>query len=550
MIQDSESEINWLLFYNQSQLADYRSIILALSSGFLMGLSPAPLNLWLLSWVALVPLWCLIFQNQRSIKSIILLSLSWGFGYHGLALFWITGIHPMTWMGVPWLASLLIAIAVWLTITFWGTFLVVVWAVLFVFIERLFLKFNHSNLIFYRVLLGLTIWCCLESLWSHSPLWWSSLSYTQSPNNLAILQLAKFSGFNTVTAAIVAVNGLIAEIVLYQEKISKKKSLESKFNLLLFKQKKIIFYLPLLLFASLHLWGFWLYNQSITINNLEPIKVGIIQGNIPNEIKLYSEGGARAIKGYTTGYQTLAAQKVAVVLTPETALPFYWNDITNNSDFYRAVIKEKVPAWVGAFGQKGTSYTNSLFTLTGEGKTFSRYDKSKLVPLGEYIPFEPIIGKIIDRLSPLEAHLQAGTPNQIFNTPFGQAIVGICYESAFSEHFRRQIREGGEFIITASNNAHYSMAMPAQHHAQDVIRAIESDRWAARATNTGYSAIVDPHGNTIWRSAINQYQIHAGTIYRRQTKTLYVRWGDWLTRMLLIISVIGMMKNQVVFNRE
>jgi apolipoprotein N-acyltransferase len=534
--------MNWLLSFKKSRLADYQQLILALGSGFLMGLSPAPLNLWLLSWIALVPLWCLIFQNQRSLKSIILLSLSWGFGYHGLALFWITGIHPMTWMGVPWLASLSIAIAVWLIIAFWGAFLVVVWAVLFILSDRLFEKFNQSNLSFYRVLLGLTIWCSLESLWSYSPLWWSSLSYTQSPNNLAILQLTKFSGFNTVTAAIVAVNGLIAEIVLFQEIIHKKISLESKFNLLLKKQKKIVIYLPLLLFVGLHLWGFWLYNRSLTVANLEPIKVGIIQGNIPNEIKLYSEGWAKAIKAYTTGYQTLAKQKVDVVLTPETALPFYWNDITNNSDFYRAVIKEKVPAWVGAFGQTGTSYTNSLFTLTGEGKTFSRYDKSKLVPLGEYIPFEPIIGKIIDRLSPLEAHLQAGKPNQIFNTPFGQAIVGICYESAFSEHFRRQAEEGGEFIVTASNNAHYSSAMPAQHHAQDVIRAIESDRWSARATNTGYSAIVDPHGNTIWRSAINRFQIHAGTIYRRQTKTLYVKWGDWLTKIFLIISVVGIIR--------
>jgi len=38
--------------------------------------------------------------------------------------------------------------------------------------------------------------------------------------------------------------------------------------------------------------------------------------------------------------------------------------------------------------------------------------------------------------------------------------------------------------------------MPAQHHAQDVMRAIESDRWAVRATNTGYSGIIDPHGRT------------------------------------------------------
>ena len=121
-------------------------------------------------------------------------------------------------------------------------------------------------------------------------------------------------------------------------------------------------------------------------------------------------------------------------------------------------------------------------------------------------------------------------------TPFGQAITGICYESAFSEHFRRQAKSGGEFIITASNNAHYSAIMPAQHHAQDIIRAIETDRWMARATNTGYSAIVDPHGKTLWISNLDTYELSKGTIYRRTTETLYVKWGDWLTIILCMIA--------------
>ena len=533
--------MNWLLVLKKRKSVDFKQFILAICSGVLMGLSPAPLNLWLLSWIALTPLWLLIFQGKKSYQEIALLGFSWGFGYHGLALFWITGVHPMTWMGVPWLASLLIAISVWLIISFWGAFLVTLWTVVLIFIERKILKTKSKNLfiiILTRVLIGVTIWCCLETLWSYGSLWWSSLSYTQSPNNLAILQLTKFSGFNTVTAAIVAVNGLIAEAIrsdLILVPSPNRRGLGRGLEDL--KSKSIIFGLPIILFISLHLWGLWLYNRPITKDDLEPIKVGIIQGNIPNEIKLYSEGWQKAIQGYTTGYQKLAKQGVNVVLTPETALPFYWENIINNSDFYRAVISEKVPAWVGAYGQENTSYTNSLFTLTEEGKTFSRYDKTILVPLGEYIPFEPIIGKIIDRLSPLEAHLQAGKPNQTFNTPFGRAIVGICYESAYSRHFRYQAKAGGEFIITASNNAHYSTTMPAQHHAQDVIRAIGSDRWAARATNTGYSAIVDPHGRTLWKSQINRYQIHAGTIYRRETKTLYVQWGDWLTVLLLIISV-------------
>ena len=76
----------------------------------------------------------------------------------------------------------------------------------------------------------------------------------------------------------------------------------------------------------------------------------------------------------------------------------------------------------------------------------------------------------------------------------------------------------------------------AQHQAQDLMRAIETDRWAVRATNTGYSGIIDPHGTIVWRSQPKTYEIHADTIYRRSTKTLYVRWGDWLTPLLLALT--------------
>jgi apolipoprotein N-acyltransferase len=91
--------------------------------------------------------------------------------------------------------------------------------------------------------------------------------------------------------------------------------------------------------------------------------------------------------------------------------------------------------------------------------------------------------------------------------------------------------------------------MPAQHHAQDVMRAIETDRWTARATNTGYSAIVDPRGRTLWISGINTYAIHADTIYRRQTQTLYVKWGDWLTKVLLILGIIGSIRFWQIYHR-
>jgi apolipoprotein N-acyltransferase len=509
-----------------------------------MGLTPAPVEAWFLAWIALVPLWFWVAKAQ-SVRQCALSGLVWGIGYHGLALFWITGIHPMTWMGVPWLASLAIAIFCWTFITFWGAALVAIWAALLFGIWNLGFgihqKFRISTLL--RVLIGTALWCGLEALWSAGSLWWSSLSYTQSPHNLVILHLGQLSGPATVTAAIVAVNGLMGEAwISYQHRrdaqelnarrlLAQRDAVASpveRSN----RQPVTLLGMAAGLLIVLHLIGFGLESRPLNQPQEAALNVGIVQGNIGNDIKLYTEGKRRALERYTNGYLKLVNQGVDAVLTPEGALPFFLSDL-KRQDFYSAILDQGVVAWVGAFGERGRSYTNSVFTIMGNGETFSRYDKAKLVPLGEYIPFESVLGGLIDRLSPLDAHLVAGSPTQLFETPFGRAIAGICYESAFAEHFRRQAAAGGQFILSSSNDAHYSSEMPAQHHAQDVMRAIETDRWAVRATNTGYSAIVDPHGRTLWMSGINTYETHADTIYRRQTKTPYVRWGDWLTKVLL-----------------
>ncbi|NJL62740.1 MAG: apolipoprotein N-acyltransferase [Methylacidiphilales bacterium] len=518
--------------------------MIALISGVLMGTTVAPFNIWFYAWFALAPLWVLVIkQSQKSEfkkKKIILFPLLWGIGYHGVALSWITGIHPMTWMGVPWLASIAIAFFALSFITLWGAALVTFWVIILLGIANFnFVTHPKSQSVspLIRVLIATAIWCGLEKLWSMGPLWWSSLSYTQSPHNLLILHLGQLGGTSAITAAIIVINGLLAEAYLaYSSSIpNKKKDSQAR------GMKYFVFATGL--FISLHLIGYGLYSRPLVESPEAALKVGIIQGNIPNKIKLYPEGFRRAIQGYTNGYLTLAAQNVDAVLTPEGALPFFLRDIQAGS-LIQAIRKQGVVAWIGGFGERGSSYNNSLFTFTGKGEVFSRYDKNKLVPLGEYVPFEEILGGIINRLSPLEAHQVPGTSNQLFDTPFGRAIVGICYESAFPESFRRQAAAGGQFILSAANNAHYSQAMPAQHHAQDIMRAIETDRWAVRATNTGYSGFVNPHGKTIWISGHNSYEVHAERIYRRQTKTLYVRWGDWLTPFLISLSIVVLLLNR------
>jgi apolipoprotein N-acyltransferase len=518
--------------YMREKLQYLLPYLVALTSGIFMGVTVAPFELWFFAWVALAPLWVIVVKNNTTNSPApypLLPALIWAIAYHGIALFWITGIHPMNWLGVPWWPSLFITIFCWSFISFWGGLLVSLWAFLMVRLDK--------QKPWLRVLVGTALWCGLEGLWSSGSLWWSSLSYTQSPHNLVILHLGQVSGPTAVTAVIVGVNGLVAEAwnSLTQRRKDAKEEREISVSLR-FVNKYFISAVILLITA--HVLGFILYSQPL--NNLEntALKIGVIQGNIPNQIKILRQGYSIAITNYNNGYLQLANQGVDGVLTPESALPLYQSNF-DQIPLLDAIKEKKVVAWLGAFGRTGTSYTNSLFTVNGEGEVVSRYDKSKLVPLGEFVPFEEVIGWLVQRLSPLDEHQVHGAKNQVFDTPLGRAIVGICYESAFSEIFRYQAFNGGQFILSASNDAHYTQAMADQHHAQDIMRAIETDRWAVRATNTGYSAFVDPHGRTLWKSNYNSYETHAEVIYPRQSQTFYVRFGDWLMVVLLVLGVLG-----------
>ncbi|MBM0743923.1 apolipoprotein N-acyltransferase [Phormidium sp. CLA17] len=499
-----------------------------------MSLAVAPLNWWGLAWISLVPLWIIVNGERQktngSMVSPTTCAIAWGIGYHGSALSWITGLHPLMWLGVPWLASIAITLFCWAFITLWGVALLVIWTGgMRLGAASWGVEHRGIGSSLFRVLLGTALWCGVETLCNLTPLAWTSISYTQSPGNLSILHLGQLSGAMTVTAAIAAVNGLLAEAWISWQSGSRD------------RLARFLLAIAALLFVTCHLFGYWLYRQPLNDLATSALKVGIVQGNVPTRIKLFSEGLQQAKVGYAKGYTTLIDQGAEAVLTPEGALPFLWNDRSRaNSLFYQAVLDKKKVAWLGTFTAQKGGVARSLLTLNPQGESISRYDKVKLVPLGEYIPFQELLGTLIGKLTTVAENGLPGTLNQQLNTPWGQAIASICYDSAFPEVFRGQAARGGQFILTASNLDPYSEVLMAQHQAQDLMRAIETDRWAVRATNTGYSGVIDPHGRIVWRSQPQTYEIHAETIYRRQNQTGYVRWGDWLTPLLLgLATLIG-----------
>lgn len=498
-----------------------------------MGL--APVNAWPLAWIALVPLWRVAQNPQQSFRRALGYAAVWGMAYHGTALSWITGLHPMMWMGMSWASSIAIALFAWAFITLWGAAIGVTWVGLMIAISR-WLPVKGAT----RVLLGTALWCAAEWVWSKGPLYWSSLSYTQSPHNLLGLQLGQLAGPITVTAAIVGVNGLLAEAL--GEAGNRRRALGNR-------NRRFGAYAAAL-FLGLHLIGWGLYSQPLADSSTQALAVGLIQGNIPTAQKLTGKGIQASRQIYLSGYEALVSEGADLVVTPEGAIPQEWDAfLQDRNPLQRAVVKLGVPLVLGTFvpqeiDDSDTPIMQSLLTLTPEGQVTGRYNKVKLVPLGEYLPFEKVLKPFIGRLSPFSESMAPGSFDQLLETSFGPMAAGICYESAFAELFRQQVKRGGQAILTASNNDPYSPRQMMQHHAQDVMRAVETNRWQVRVTNTGISGIVDPKGRSRWLSTPNEYTTHLETIYRRRTQTPYVRWGDWLTPLLLALSAIAIVLSQ------
>lgn len=517
-----------------------------------MGISPV--NAWFLAWFAMVPLWCHVRQaiESQAIESQAIESQAtkhhwkwrdvlvgaglWGMAYHAVALSWVTGLHPMTWLGFTWLESFLAIVAfAWVFVSIWATLIVIVWSGLMIGLDRLVRKIGAGKglSVGSQILLGTALWCAIEWIWSQGPLYWSSLSFTQSPGNLWILQLGRLSGHAVVTAAIVAVNGLLAEVWLRRADV---------------RMKRVYLRWAIALAIALHLIGLGFYVQPLSDRPDNAVKVGLVQGNIPTIRKLTASGIQESRKVYLEGYESLAAQGAELVITPEGAIPQRWNSFLQSQNLLqRAVVKNGVPLVLGTFvhqdiDDRTTPITQSLLTLTPNSKVSGRYQKVKLAPLGEYLPFENILLPIIGR-SPFGSSMVPGTFDQHLQTPLGPFAAGICYESAFPRVFQQQVHKGAWAILTASNNDPYPLKQMAQHHGQDVMRAIETDRWEVRVTNTGISGVVDPKGRSHWLSNINTRTTHLAKIYQRRTRTLYVRVGDWLTPLLLISSGIMVLRS-------
>jgi apolipoprotein N-acyltransferase len=188
-------------------------------------------------------------------------------------------------------------------------------------------------------------------------------------------------------------------------------------------------------------------------------------------------------------------------------------------------------------GRDEPRYYNSVVSVGRDPAQL--YRKRHLVPFGESIPLEPVVGWFIRYV--LAIPIADQTPGDPEQPPFavaGQRVaVNICYEDAFGNELRREAR-AATLLVNVTNDAWYGHSLAAEQHNQiAAMRALEAGRPMLRATNTGITSAIDHRGREFARLPWFTRGILEVQVTGRQGATPYARWGDAVPVALSLLLV-------------
>ncbi|WP_419918998.1 apolipoprotein N-acyltransferase [Candidatus Poriferisocius sp.] len=186
----------------------------------------------------------------------------------------------------------------------------------------------------------------------------------------------------------------------------------------------------------------------------------------------------------------------------------------------------------------GGAGANFVAVFTPEGTPAGRYDKVRLVPFGEYVPLRWLIEPLAPDYLPAQ-DMRRGNAPAVLDTPAGRLGVSISWEVFFEDRARDAIGNGGEVLLNPTNGSSYWLTIvQTQQVASSRLRALETGRWVAQASPTGFSAFVDPGGNVYQRTGVSEQAVIQAPVELRTGQTLATRAGPWpMVALALAIGV-------------
>ncbi len=288
----------------------------------------------------------------------------------------------------------------------------------------------------------------------------------------------------------------------------------------------------------LFLVGGGLKQLSWTSPKDEPIRVSLVQGNMPQSEKFKPENYFPTLNMY----RELTREQVEsdLVIWPETAIPGFRHYVEDYLEELKVISEEnQTEVLTGLFirDKETGRYYNSVIDLTGQV-----YLKRHLVPLGEYFPLRPVLSFFSRWINIPMSDLASGPAEQPLMKVAGQTLgINICFEDAFDRDVLRDVPEA-TILVNVSNDAWFEDSIePWQHHQIARMRALETGRSMVRVTNTGVSSFIGPNGEVQAIATQFRRQVLTHMVQAYEGATPYVIWANYplVGLGIFILAAVG-----------
>jgi len=299
-------------------------------------------------------------------------------------------------------------------------------------------------------------------------------------------------------------------------------------------------------------WGIGQYRLGLPVPApAQPVTVRLIQPNAPQRLKW----DPAMSEIYFRRQLRLTAQPAKVrpdlVIWPETAVTFWLEDTPKYQTLIANAAGPESRVIIGALRAKGRRVYNALAVLGPDGAVQQVYDKSHLVPFGEYVPFGDVLADLgFHGMASSEGDgLSPGPGPRVLDLGrAGKILPLICYEAIFPQLVNRPTTRA-DWILQITNDAWFGkIAGPQQHMAQARVRAIEQGLPLIRVANTGISAAIDAKGQIVAALPLGVAGKLDVQVPGRLPATLYRRTGDWPVFLVLLfgLGVLGFSRRAIL----
>lgn len=291
-----------------------------------------------------------------------------------------------------------------------------------------------------------------------------------------------------------------------------------------------------MMFSALTLWGQHRVDTTpITYHDHKLVR--LVQPAIEQTERKTSRQRIAALSKIVALSTGPSATPITDLIWPETASPFFLNADEEARTSLTPIVPKGGVLITGAPSrviENGTPhYFNSLMVMNDRGTIIGGYDKSHLVPFGEFVPLRSILQTVpvaVDVIG--TSDFTPGTGAKTLRVPhFPSFSTMICYEAIFSGQVIDK-NDRPEALLQITNDAWFGdTSGPHQHFAMARVRAIEEGLPLIRVANSGISAVVDPLGRVLRSLPLDARGVIDSPIPKSLNEpTFFVLWPQILVK--------------------